>query len=556
MKRASLLLALLATGAAPAPPTARFAWVDYRGSDPVDARVRVGPQEYRNPILQGFHPDPAITQVGRDYYLVTSSFAYFPGLPIFHSRDLVSWTQIGNAIDRPKQLDFGKLGLSRGVFAPDISHRDGLFYIANTCVDCGGNFVITARNPAGPWSDPHWNTIDGIDPALFFDTDGTAWILNNGPPPGTPRYDGHRAIWLQRFDTKTLLPFGPRTLLVDGGVHPEEKPIWAEGPHIFRREGYYYLMTAEGGTAENHSQVVYRSRTVTGPYAPDPNNPILTQRGLDPARRDPITSAGHADFVTTPSGEWWASFLATRPYKGDFYNIGRETFLLPVRWTDGWPRITAPGEAIPYVHRRPALPRATAPAIPMNGAFHVRDDFSGARLPLYWMQIRNPVARWHTLAGGALHLQARPVPLGSDTQPSYLGRRLQHRDSVTETDLTFAPSRVGDRAGLAILQDPAHFYTLTLMRTAGGPAVTLARRDGEAEAADGSIVATAPYRADRIRLRIVMRGDRCDFLYAPAGGTWRVLAKDLDATLLSTKHAGGFVGATVGPFAQSGTGGG
>ena len=551
MKRVALPLALLATSAAPAAPVASFAWFDYRGSDPVNATVKAGPQEYRNPILQGFHPDPAITQVGRDYYLVTSSFAYFPGLPIFRSHDLVSWTQIGNAIDRPRQLDFGKLGLSGGVFAPDISYHDGLFYIANTCVDCGGNFVITAREAAGPWSDPHWNKIDGIDPSLFFDTDGQAWILNNGPPPGTPRYEGHRAIWLQRFDTKTLQPFGERTLLVDGGVHPEEKPIWAEGPHIFRRNGYYSLMTAEGGTAENHSEVIYRSRTITGPYAPDAHNPILTQRGLDPARPDPITSAGHADFVTTPSGQWWSIFLATRPYQGDFYNIGRETFLLPVRWHDDWPQITAPGAAISYVHARPDLPRAPAPAVPTNGAFHVRDDFSGGRLPPYWMQIRNPAIAWYKLAGGNLQVQPR-VPLGGDGNPSYLGRRVQHRDAVAETELTFAPTRLGDRAGLAILQDPAHFYTLSLARTATGTGITLEKRDGDADPADGVVLASAPYGVTTIRLRIVSHGPRCDFLYASPNGPWRVLAKDQDATLLSTKHAGGFVGATVGPFARGG----
>ena len=552
MKRALLLLAILATSAAAAPPVARFAWFDYRGSDPVDATIKAGRQDYRNPILQGFHPDPAITRVDRDYYLVTSTFTYFPGLPIFHSRDLVSWTQIGNAIDRPGQLDFGRIGLSRGVFAPDISYHDGLFYIANTCVDCGGNFVMTARKAAGPWSDPHWNSIDGIDPALFFDTDGQAWILNNGPPPGTPRYDGHRAIWLQRFDTKTLLPFGERTLLVDGGVHPQEKPIWAEGPHIFRRNGYYYLMTAEGGTAENHSEVIYRSRSVTGPYTPDPSNPILTQRGLDPTRRDPITSAGHADFVTTPSGQWWSIFLATRPYQGDFYNIGRETFLLPVRWQDDWPRITAPGATIPYVHRRPDLPRAPAPAIPTNGAFHVRDDFADARLARIWLQIRAPQSRWYSLAGGSLNLQARTAALGGDAQPAYLGRRLQHRDAVTETAVSFAPQRTGDAAGLAILQDPAHFYTLTLARTGAGNAVALSRRDGETDPVDGTTIATAPYKAASVRLRIVLSGARCAFFYAEPTGHWRLLAKDQDATLLSTKHAGGFVGATVGPFARGG----
>ena len=312
---------------------ARFDWFEYRGADPIDAIATADARHYRNPILAGFYPDPSIERVGEDYYLVNSSFAYFPGIPLFHSRDLVTWTQIGNVIDRPGQFAFGAIGLSRGIFAPDITYHRGVFYLVSTCIDCGGNFVLTATDPAGPWSDPVWVDIDGIDPALFFDDDGSAWILNNGPPVGTPLYDGHRAIWIQRFDERALQPVGPRTLLINGGVDLAARPIWAEGPHLFRKDGWYYLITAEGGTAEQHAEVVYRSRDVTGPYRPGPGNPILTQRDLDPARPHPITSAGHADFVTTPAGDWWSVFLGARPYRDNYYNIGRETFLLPVKWT-------------------------------------------------------------------------------------------------------------------------------------------------------------------------------------------------------------------------------
>ena len=206
------------------------------------------PQTIRNPILRGFNPDPSIVRVGDDYYIATSTFEWFPGVQIHHSRDLVHWRQIGNAIDRPDMIDFGKLGLSRGLFAPAIEHHNGTFYILNTCVDCGGNFVITAKDPRGPWSKPSWlpDLEGGIDPSLFFDEDGSAWIVNNGPPVGTPRYDGHRALWLQRFDPETLKTSGERFMLLDGGVRPETKPIWIEGPHLYKREGWYYLSDAEG----------------------------------------------------------------------------------------------------------------------------------------------------------------------------------------------------------------------------------------------------------------------------------------------------------------------
>jgi xylan 1,4-beta-xylosidase len=550
LRAAGALLALLLIAAAPA-PVARFAWFDYRGEDPVDRATTAGPGEYRNPILQGFYPDPSIERVGRDYYLVNSSFAYFPGLPVFHSRDLVSWTQIGNAIDRPSQFDFKQIGLSRGIFAPDLSHHGGIFYLAGTCVDCGGNFVMTAQKPAGPWSDPRWNPIDGIDPSLFFDADGSAWILNNGPPARKPDYDGHRAIWIQRFDPKTLTPFGERTMIVNRGVHPADKPIWIEGPHLLRRGGYYYLIAAEGGTAENHSEVVFRSKSVTGPYAPGPVNPILTQRTLDPARPFPITSTGHAAFVATPKGDWWSVFLGTRPYRDGFYNLGRETFLLPVRWTDGWPELTASGAAVPYVHRRPDLPRQPAAAVPNSGAFHVRDAFARATLAPYWVQIRAGDLAWRRLADGALNLEARPVGIGGNGQPAYLGRRLQHHWASAETSVTFAPRREGDRAGIVALQDTAHFYALSLARIAGGTVVAVEKRDGDGDPADGKLVASAPFAGTTVRLRMVMRGDAVDFLYAGADGAWYVLAKDLDGTLLSTKHAGGFLGATLGPFARA-----
>ena len=164
-----------------------------------------------------------------DFYLVNSTFGWFPGIPVYHSRDLVHWQQVGNAIDRPGMLDFHGLGVERGVFAPAITWHDGTFYILNTCVDCRGNFLITAKDPAGPWSNPVWLDFEGIDCSLFVDDDGSAWVVNNGEPPEAPRYSGHRAIWIQAFDLNTLKLFGPRKVLVDGGVHPQDKPVWARG---------------------------------------------------------------------------------------------------------------------------------------------------------------------------------------------------------------------------------------------------------------------------------------------------------------------------------------
>jgi alpha-N-arabinofuranosidase len=536
--------------------TAEFEWLRYEGADPSDRGSSAGPGEYRNPILKGFYPDPSITRVGDDYYLVTSTFSYFPGIPVFHSRDLVNWTQIGNAIDRPDQLDFKNLGMSRGVFAPAIEHRNGTFYILNTCVDCGGNFVITATNPAGPWSDPTWlpEIEGGIDPSLFFDKDGSAWILNNGPPEGEPLYEGHRAIWIQRFDPAASKMMGPRTLLVNGGVDLSKKPIWIEGPHIIRKDGFYYLIAAEGGTAEGHSQVVLRSRAVIGPYVPHAGNPILTQRDLSRERPHPITSAGHADFVQTPSGEWWATFLAVRPYAGDYYNTGREVFLMPVTWADGWPRITRPGQAIPYVHPRPLLPRQPAAAVPTSGSFTVTDEFDGAALPPYWMMMRNPREQWHRLRGGVLELRARPVGIGDFGNPSFLGRRQQHIDATATTSLRFRPQRVGDEAGIVAIQNDEYWYFLAVARESGRTVLKLERRNGAAEPAAGTLLASVPLpprHSAPVQLRIRARGADYDFAYALQPGAWQPIGGRQDGTILSTKTAGGFVGALFGVHAYS-----
>lgn len=281
MRARALLLTALAAAAPAAAQEARFADFRYEGRSIERAVPKAG--EYRNPILSGYYPDPSITRVGEDYYLVLSSFTHYPGLPIFRSRDLVNWVQIGNAIDRPGQLDTSGLAVSRGVFAPDISYHAGTFYIVNTCVDCKGNFVITAKDPAGPWSDPIWLPFEGIDPSITWEGD-RAYIVNNRAPSEPARYDGHRALWIQEYDWRAGKMVGPSTEIVNGGVDLSKKPVWIEGPHIFKKDGWYYLTAAEGGTSVNHSQVVFRSKALTGPYAPWDKNPILTQRDLDPSR--------------------------------------------------------------------------------------------------------------------------------------------------------------------------------------------------------------------------------------------------------------------------------
>jgi xylan 1,4-beta-xylosidase len=478
-------------------------------------------------------------------------------VPIFHSRDLVRWTQIGHVLDRASQIKLDGLGVSRGIFAPTIRYSAGMFYMVTTLVDGGGNFFVTATDPAGPWSDPVWlRDIDGIDPSFFFDDDGRAYLLNNGPPPdGRSLYDGHRAIWLQEFDVKTAQLIGPREIIVNGGTDLARHPIWIEGPHLFKRAGWYYLICAEGGTAENHSEVVFRSRSVHGPFLPWGRNPILTQRTLDPRRPDPVTCTGHADFVATPDGAWWAVFLGCRPYEGNLYNTGRETFMLPVTWTDDWPAILEPDQPVPTLVAVPRLPASPAPPIPLNGNFTWRDEFDGPALPPVWTQLRTPHESWYSLTEkpGALAIQPRAATLGGKGNPSFLGHPQQHA-TFAAIIAVHAPATAGASAGLVAFQNETHHFYLGLRRTDSGLQLFLERALATDHGGTPQTIATAEIpvpAAGLVYLRISAAGRAYSFSYATAPETWRTLLADADGSILSTPVAGGFVGVYVGPFART-----
>jgi xylan 1,4-beta-xylosidase len=539
-----LLGAILGIGAAPAPRNdapAVFERFTYSGRS--QEQVHEAPGEYRNPILSGYYPDPSIVRVSDDYYLVNSSFAHFPGIPVWHSRDLVHWTQIGNAIDRPGQLDLTGRSVSEGVFAPDISYHDGLFYIVNTCVRCGGNYVITARNPAGPWSQPIFLDFDGIDPSLLWEG-AKAYLVNNGPPEETPRYDGHRAIWVQEFDPKQLKLVGRRVQIVNGGTDISKKPSWIEGPHLLKHEGAYYLLAAEGGTADNHSEVVFRSDSVFGPFAPFAGNPILTQRSLDPARPHPVTSAGHAMLVQTQNGDWWATFLATRPYAPKFYNIGRETFLLPVTWRDGWPVILPQGAAIPFAPKKPDLPPQPAPDLPTSGDFTYTVDFAKGPLGPAWIGIRTPQAPLYAFRDGGLELSASAALGDEGGTPAFIGRRQQHTIASVSTTLRYLPSADSRRAGLAAIQNDGSYLLLCVTRIAGRPSIAAFERAG---GAPETLVASAPLAGSETQLRIDIEGGTAKLSYGRPGRL-SPLGGPMDATFLSTRKAGGFVGTVIGLY--------
>jgi len=546
-------------------PSAHFKYFQYDGHDAVFDQP-AGPGTYRNPVLAGFYPDPSITQVDGKFYLVNSTFVFFPGIPVFESRDLVHWRQIGNVIDRPRELNFDNKDVSRGIFAPTIRYNKGLFYLITTAVDSGGNVVFVAKNPAGPWSDPFLLPAleGGIDPSLFFDDDGKAYVVNNGLPEGGPKYEGHRAIWIQQFDTATRKLVGPRKMLVNGGIDISKKPIWIEGPHMYRHAGWYILMCAEGGTSTQHSEVVLRAKSPWGPFEPYKDNPILTQRDLPADRPNPVINAGHADLVAAPDGSWWAVFLASRPYEQVHYNTGRETFMLPVTWHDGWPVILPKGKPIPYVVEAPTFARQAPGAIafvPTTGNFTWRDEFAGPVLREQWLYVRTPVTDWADLTQrpGWLTIHALRVPLESKQNMSFLARRQQHLayDAGTELETPADPGKVS--AGLAAFQNQDYWFFLGVRRrTASQVQIFLEKRAGKqtetvatAEVTDAAERVGVNGNADRIKLRISARARDYSFYFDTSGKGWQPLKEHEDGSILSTDVAGGFVGAMVGPYARA-----
>lgn len=544
----------------PAPTTVttvQFDWFNYQGLDPIfDGPLAAG--TYQNPVLAGFFPDPSIIRNGDDYYMTVSSFTYTPGLPILHSRDLVNWQLIGYALTRASQMEMADLQVSRGIFAPTLRFHNGVYYIITTVVDRGGNFILTATDPAGPWSDPIWlPEVEGIDPDIFFDDDGRVYIAHNGDPEES-LYEGHKAIWLWEYDlANQKIIADSQKLLVNGGVDLSTKPIWIEAPHIYKHDGWYYLVCAEGGTADEHSAVVFRSRSLNEPFIPYSGNPILTQRDLDPTRTDPITTAGHADFVQLPDGSWWAVFLASRAYNQRFFNTGRETFLLPVSWQDGWPHILPAGETIPYRLAAPTSLATVPVAQPLTGNFSWQDDFSASTLDLQWNTLRKFDQSWLSLNNQQLSLKPG-VSLSSFDQPAFIGRRQQHMHFEASTQLqvpaaTANQASAGASAGIAAFQNETHHYYMGVRSKADGKELFLEKAAG----AEPQQIAALPLTSDatQIRLKISGQAGSINFYYALGNDDWQTVTTTQDAQILSTQVATGFVGTMLGLHSRQETGG-
>jgi alpha-N-arabinofuranosidase len=506
-----------------------------------------------NPILAGFYPDPSVVKVESDYYLVNSTFSYFPGLPIFHSKDLKNWKQIGNIISRPSQMNFIGHRMTRGLFAPAIDYHDGTFYVTCTLIDRGGNFVVTAKDPAGPWSDPTWlPEVKGIDPSLFFDDNDKAYIVyNSDAPDNKPLYSGHRTIRMYEFDAVNLKVTGEEKILVNGGVDISKKPVWIEAPHFIKRDGWYYLYAAEGGTSVNHSEVVFRSKSPWGPFVAYENNPILTQRDLPADRKHPITSTGHAQFVEGPDGKTYAIFLAVRPYRENFYNTGRETFIAPVKWSNGWPIVNHGNKEIMYSYKVNYKEVKHKNALPQSGNFKYTLNLQKGLDPSLMFLRTCDSSSFKISEGNGLTLKLKPETCMELGNPSFIGKRQQHLYCSTETELNFAAVSDNERAGIVIFQDEGHFYYLCKSAAKGKPVIQLFKSNPESKTMDLQMEFLAATDAEKVFLRIDAVGEYYNFYCAFKPNDWIPLKDKVDAKFLSTEVAGGFIGCVFGLYATS-----
>ena len=506
---------------------------------------------YRNPVIPGFYPDPSVCRVGEDYYLITSTFEYFPGVPIFHSRDLVHWRQLGHVLDRPSQLDLDHVEPSGGIFAPTIRHYRGTFYMVTTLRDKppalrdsnppfrDRNFIVTTDEPAGDWSEPTI-LVDRpgiIDPSLFFDDDGRAWYMAN-QRVAEPPYPDYRQIWMRELDLNKLMLVGERYDLWSGALYESMAP---EAPHIYKVDGMYYLIIAEGGTYFHHATTIARSDSVTGPYAGNPGNPILTHRHL--GHDYPISNIGHADLVETQKGEWWMVALASRPYGGYFYNLGRETFLAPLRWEEGWPLVSPGKGRVEFEHEAPHLPETPWPQAGQ------RDDFDTDRPGHKWNFVRTPREPFWSLTErqGHLRLQLRAESLRGSGNPSYICRRQQHINFRATAMMEFTSVSPAECAGLAVQQNKDFHFLFVVTATAVGQQVQLIR----CEKGDVSTVAAIPAPGSTHILTVAAQGQEYSFHYGTENDQLTAVGEKVDGRILSTQAAGGFTGAYIGMYGSS-----
>lgn len=479
--------------------------------------------EYENPIVRGVNPDPSVIRVGSDYYMVNSSFSFYPGCPIRHSRDLINWELIGYALTRPSQFSLDKNHGHPQLYAPTLRYHDGTFYMITTDINGGGNFYVTAQNPAGPWSDPIYIDRAQFDPSLFFDDDGTVYYTRRGPFET-------KDIVQAPIDIKTGKLLSPLRSIGVGMVSDD-----AEGPHLYKINGWYYLSEAEGGSRFLHMQTIGRSKSPWGPFEPDPHNPWISQHV---AWWNPVKSTGHADLVDTPDGKWWAVYLGTRHANYSHFSIGRETFLAPVEWQDGWPVVKQNDISQLTVHEE-TLPLHPWPSQPE------RDDFSATSLSLSWAFLDYPAKGIYSLTDrpGFLRLNGTAAGLEYSAEAAFIAHRQTEWNGSAATLLDFKPATDKEEAGLAVFMSPDYHYEIFETSIDGKPAVAVRKSVGDIKL----VIASEPVGLGPLQLKVEYDPEHYRFYYAEPGGEWKLLGSGLER-LISSEVADVWSGMLIGLY--------
>ena len=496
--------------------------------------VAASAQTYRNPVLPGFFPDPSVVRAGEDYYLVNSTFQYFPAIIISHSKDLVHWEQIGHVFAKSEELDLTGFYDGCGIWAPDISYHDGEFYVfyclvqlkKDRSVNVRGNYMVKSKNILGPWSKPAQLTTDGNDPSHFVDDDGAHYMLYAA---GIPKGSATKIVKLNKDCTKVV--DGP--FWVDYGGEKRAP----EGPHLFKKDGYYYhTMAASGGIYDGHHQLMGRAKNIYGPYEASPHNPFIAQRDKTAS----IQHQGHAKLVQTQHGEWWAVYLCQRRING-FSQLGRETGLDRVDWLpDGWPVLNG-GKGPSAVNTAPKLPVTVYQAT-------LNDEFSEPTLGIQWQFVRNPDAAGFSLTERKGWLRIRTGDFDVDSLEArniILQRETSQRYTAT-TKLEFDPKQ-GEQAGLLCYYDTKSYIKFAC--TGSGLRLEECRKGVK------KVIAETPgITSKTIGLRVQVAGLSRTFSYTCDDTTWHDAGSVADASFLSDQGTPlwGFTGTMVGVFAVNG----
>lgn len=507
----------------------------------------------KNPVMQGFYPDPSVCAVDmvaedgnkkRVYYLVNSTFCYTPGVPIFYSEDLCEWTQVGHVLTKKSQLGLDGLAMSKGIYAPTIRYHKGTFYMITTNVMGGGNFYVTAKDPAGEWSDPvYLPDAEGIDPSLFFDGDTCYYVGQRNKKDG--EYFGDCEIWIQELDLEQGKLVGEVHSLWDGAM---KHAIWPEGPHLYKKDDYYYLMIAEGGTAYEHSICVARSKELFGPYESYRSNPVFTHRHL--GHQMEIQNTGHGDLVEDANGNWYIFMLATRPVN-DCAPLGRETFVAEVRWEDDWPVIN-PG--VGQLRKYQPVGNMTVQECEEQMKVVMEDDKNSYKVAeeLVWSEpldkrcvfFRYPNEGMYKIEAlddkkTALGLLLAENTFEDDKAPAYIGVRVTDMEFALATDVRIDADVEGE-AGLVYLHDEKNYVKWVLQKGNGVANIVLVHVE------DG--VAKELYCDKAVSDVVNLKLEFTDMiLRAHADG--KCVDITVDACDLTSERKGGFTGCTIGVYA-------